>query len=150
MANINKLIDIDALKTYNDQLHTDLDSTTIAHKSEDAAANGTYKLYGFDGVNLKPLDLQVTKNGDNYTLSHYSSSTKIEINTLYNITLKSGLSARYLGANSFSCKGGAVTDNPTYDTHITNKKYVDSQVSAVSTNLSSMYTITTSTTEPSE
>lgn len=151
MGNINKLIDIEALTTYNDQLHTDLDSTTIAHKSGIAAANGTYQLYVFDGVNLKPSDLTVTKNGDKYDLSHHGASTQISVSALNNITIKGSLNiSNYLSANTFSCYAGTIKHTPASNTDITNKEYVDSQVKTVSTNLSSMYAATTETVEPSE
>lgn len=156
-VNIDKLIDINALTTYNTQLHTDLGSDTIAHKSETAAANGTYFLYVFDGVNLKPLDLQVIKKDNKYTFSHYDALDQITVNTLYNITLTSGLTASYLGTNSFSCYSGTITNSPSSKTSITNKQYVDDQdsalnisIAAVSTNLSSMYVATSDTIEPSE
>ena len=151
MANIDKLIDIEALKEYNTQLHTNLDSTTIAHKSEEAAANGTYKLYGFDGVNLKPLDLTVTKNGDKYNLSHDSASTQISVSALNSITVTGTLNiSNYLSSNTFSCYAGTVKHTPASNTDIANKEYVDTNITTVKTSLSNMCTATTEAVEPSE
>lgn len=53
----DKLVTLSNLQTYTNALKTDIDNSTIVHKSDTAAAAGEYPVCVLDGIELKPLGI---------------------------------------------------------------------------------------------
>lgn len=136
----DKLVTLDNLATYTEQLKTNIDNPTIVHKNATAAADGTYPVYVFDGVNLKSLGLNWTKTGETYQFSHTDINGKIQFVAFSGIQINNLEVTSYLRASNvyFTNTANISSIYITSKTSIVNKEYVDTQIETLQTTIAAL------------